>query len=891
MQRTYSRRGRRTVSKSADSSPEGSPEPPQASQQRKKRKIQVEVISQAAPASSTSLKGSRNHTKPDSVRQTVATSSNASQFKATGPLRRAASERNPLDKSGDPSAESPTTKDPLSTLFSSSEPPRRPSLSPQKSGGIVKRMLRRTRTESSIMGSDPSAHVEDAPEETVSISRTSRMFGLARADSIIDLTLDSPSSSSPLKAVSQSQEDILSSSPGKPARPALASTSVRTYAGKSRSFLVTLPNPTLSLDQDPSQTTLDESQGDNLEVPRESYTDLRLRWGVDNSEDDPYVGLRSSEQNMNRIDGELPPGIMNDLKSISELRSKGESRRFLDEMGYLFEGLDLSNATAVRRGSALEIVTKLCDNDFARRAKAADFLGKAWDILRSAGAGDGDKARMVLDSTLAFFAALAARDPVDLTELSSKPEFVDKLFDMLNKLDRSTDSLWLMSCGMTDPMLKRAGISRTEKALMTELHKMVRKKGGLFLNSEIISNRLLLSYTLALLPRSSLVPSNHLPIIVLSLGSELAPLPDRVSAFTSGLALIPELDSSTHMEVVSLNHIDNCLRLADCCLLARGADGEEDINILQLKKDLPGTLISLCVAADTLSRVDEYVEYKSNGTWPCICCLIDPNITLAHKCLESALRVLINLTHDNRDWCDRILSDKLTLPAILRFIVISQRERPSLVQSGPQDGQIAQHAEEAQQERAAALLDQLCLALGLLTNLVQVTEEIKDLISHIALDPSCPGTQECVFTCRCASTQPALSCLAHVYSQQCASNNDLDSVVQGHMAILIGLLIQRRPYNQAVLLDALPGRSNREKLHGLVENARDFTNFYVNFTNKVAESQQEDLDCGNADEAEDGRDTVDLRGSVGQVLRDTKGETVARDVITFLEGLELSTYD
>ena len=41
--------------------------------------------------------------------------------------------------------------------------------------------------------------------------------------------------------------------------------------------------------------------------------------------------------------------------------------------------------------SALEIVTKLCDVDFARRAKAADFLGRAWEVLREAGAGDGDK--------------------------------------------------------------------------------------------------------------------------------------------------------------------------------------------------------------------------------------------------------------------------------------------------------------------------------------------------------------------------------------------------------------------------------------------------------------------------------------------------------------------
>lgn len=211
-------------------------------------------------------------------------------------------------------------------------------------------MLRRTLTESSIVGSGPSAHFVDNAMSSASPSRSPHKLVFSRTESIIDLTLDTPSSSSPQKAASQSQEDLSSSSPGKPVRPTLPSTNVRTYAGKSRSFLVALPNPTLSLSQDGSQPELNESQEDDLETTRESYTDLRLRWGVDNSEDDPYAGLGSPERNAKRVDGELPAGIMNDLKSISELRSKGESRRFLDEVGYLFEGLDLSGAISVRRG-------------------------------------------------------------------------------------------------------------------------------------------------------------------------------------------------------------------------------------------------------------------------------------------------------------------------------------------------------------------------------------------------------------------------------------------------------------------------------------------------------------------------------------------------------------
>jgi hypothetical protein len=69
----------------------------------------------------------------------------------------------------------------------------------------------------------------------------------------------------------------------------------------------------------------------------------------------------------------------------------------------------------------------------------------------------------VLDSLLAFLAALIARDPVELLELTARPDFIDKLYYMLGNIDRSNDPLWLISSGLPDISLKRAGIGRTEK--------------------------------------------------------------------------------------------------------------------------------------------------------------------------------------------------------------------------------------------------------------------------------------------------------------------------------------------------------------------------------------------------------------------------------------------
>lgn len=55
--------------------------------------------------------------------------------------------------------------------------------------------------------------------------------------------------------------------------------------------------------------------------------------------------------------------------------------------------------------SALEMVTKLCDADFARRARIAGFLDRAWSDLRGAGAGNPgspDKVRSIPTSLGVF---------------------------------------------------------------------------------------------------------------------------------------------------------------------------------------------------------------------------------------------------------------------------------------------------------------------------------------------------------------------------------------------------------------------------------------------------------------------------------------------------------
>jgi hypothetical protein len=136
--------------------------------------------------------------------------------------------------------------------------------------------------------------------------------------------------------------------------------------------------------------------------------------------------------------------------------------------------------------SGLEIVTKLCSPDFARRAKSTDFHTRAWDVLRPSlhsGVEKNGKDK-ILTMILAFFAALVGNDSTSLIELvqAQRPEadepvsednftesFVETLVGLLGSgiAEREKDLLGMMAAGAGDAELKKAGMGRTEKPLVS----------------------------------------------------------------------------------------------------------------------------------------------------------------------------------------------------------------------------------------------------------------------------------------------------------------------------------------------------------------------------------------------------------------------------------------
>ena len=268
-------------------------------------------------------------------------------------------------------------------------------------------------------------------------------------------------------------------------------------------------------------------------------------------------------------------------------------------------------------------------------------------------------------------------------------------------------------------------------------------------------------------------------------------------------------------------------------------------------------------------------------------------------CLESSLRVLINLSHDNATWC-KLLHHELTIPIVMSLIATpEQGARPKIPTGKKIDDETGAGEYDAQ------AFDRLCLALGLLTNLVQAGDEAKDLcretrtsyptklrkralrLTHIhfpnpELAPSCPGNHTCARTCSCPGRISALECLVRVYLRYRKSEADEDDpgthIVRGHLAVLFGLLMRECPANEAAVLAALPGTGRRVKLDALVRNAREFVGLYAEFMMRLSRGEEGSKEDG--DEENDER-----RSSAERVVRDGAGDSVARDIVVFLEML------
>ena len=213
--------------------------------------------------------------------------------------------------------------------------------------------------------------------------------------------------------------------------------------------------------------------------------------------------------------------------------------------------------------------------------------------------------------------------------------------EILNSFDHRKDVLALVLANTSDDDLISQGILRTEITavssifnvgsmhrtkiyLVAQVNRDISVKGvplvfrvpGLSqigflyraLSHEVQpSARFFVSRSLATLP-PSLLTAQYLPTLLVNLRAELTLLEPRITAFESGLPLLPSTGTNRR-DIPSLYHIEACLRLLDSYLLGHwsSADpaGDECLIELSHMNGFASELMALCVASNFSEEEEE----------------------------------------------------------------------------------------------------------------------------------------------------------------------------------------------------------------------------------------------------------------------------------------------
>ncbi|KAG8978674.1 hypothetical protein FRC05_009946 [Tulasnella sp. 425] len=637
--------------------------------------------------------------------------------------------------------------------------------SPRKPG-IAKRMLTRTGTEPDLGAQSTSVSLtSDTSLRAGPSTPSKRTTPPTASDSpnplrnrTESLSNVSPQGGSPLKP---------STSVQRPDSPPPSRPTARTYA-KSRSFLVDLSENLL---QDP------DSQGSEL---RESYQDLRARWGMDQDEDD----LLANSQ-------------LNDLRTGIELKNKGETRRFLDELGYLFEGLEPKEPLSVRRSSALEFVEKMADPAFRRKARVADVLDRAWDALIRAGAGtDGD---VVLRVISIAFAAFVSEDERDIGNLSHRDGFMDVARWPLS-LDRSMDPFMFLETDFSADDAKRAGIGKAERRVLRSLQLALESDEGEEGRSGTVLARRLSSQVIKTLPTKSL-DLDILEGILGSLVTELNLATPRIEAFTKSLPLWPPSARSAP----DLHHIENCLKILERCLFGRWGDEARKAVDDRVGQLAPGfvALIVFCELVLCDPESDSSTVKISDPT------------SSNPPSSETGIETDPKPSEKNEGVTIDTLRVDIVCYALALLTNVLQHEPTASASVGQSEISVTC-------SRARTCIKS-CRCLNR-------TNALASLIS--------------IYEQQCSAAADESNAQAHF--------------LRGHLAFMLGFLAKNES-NRTKILSALPGESEAAKLDGLIEVIKDFMILHTTVTAKMAVLMQrakeaEDDEPGDDQEVQEAAD-------------------------------------
>jgi hypothetical protein len=106
------------------------------------------------------------------------------------------------------------------------------------------------------------------------------------------------------------------------------------------------------------------------------------------------------------------------------------------------------------------------------------------------------------------------------------------------------------------------------------------------------------------------------------------------------------------------------------------------------------------------------------------------------------MRILVNLTHANELWGRKVVECEYAMNFLLRIIHNASQNmvqrRGDMVKNEEEENLAVARNDKSVERAETCALDTLCLALGLLTNLVQAVKEVKEAVreTRMCFSPS-----------------------------------------------------------------------------------------------------------------------------------------------------------
>ncbi|KAI5478884.1 hypothetical protein MNV49_004518 [Pseudohyphozyma bogoriensis] len=532
------------------------------------------------------------------------------------------------------------------------------------------------------------------------------------------------------------------------------------------------------------------------ERERERYDTLRSKWGIDVEEEE---GLESSEH---------------ELKSIIQLREKGGEKKFRDEFDWLVDGLSDGGSVGVRRTSAIEVLRKVEDSEFVRKLKAAGLVERVYAEFRKAEAGDGDK---VLDPALAFLVAFLVRDQRMAEQLvrASGDAGVGEggvLVVLSSILERDGSSQEITSEGKKG--------NKAELRAITSIRQIIDRSELLKEDDLPVTSRVLCLFAISLIasfaprpvfrPQELVCSSGAFDAVIAALTSECAGIPQRLMAYENGLDLLPP-DGSIHLRLV-----DIIFGIIEAC--SAGTASTHEIlssHIADLVPILSNLVLTCHLLLLSDSTAASPVDMKTRSA--------------AMEVLLSSLRLVVELTTVNPEWSVAVAEQDGFVSALVRIIVAtrSHPEDSSKFEVVPSsdavmpDSDLADvkdeedgagsttSASKAKKEAAVtAKFDLLCLALGVLANVMEMVPSVKDTLGDFQIDPKCGEHRRCMRSCQCGGRESALLRLVDLYIDPLddSLNEANTDFVKGYSGMVVGLSMLDSPRNQDLVIEALSSR-------------------------------------------------------------------------------------